>query len=254
VETDTALSRREATLRSVATTCLAGIALMQAIELPSLFVQGKQLAVLSLAAMGLCVALGFALAAAPAGVARQLWRVVAGSAVLVLAGWAVPHAFAVPGLDGDRGQWAALPGLPCAALAALCLVLAVAAVPPTRAAVRGLATGLVLLLALAPVVGVVLVGLGPGTAGGETVLASGGHIHAHGSGESAIVFQALPGGRGGHYVYKTTPIPHNTPLGLGLMVAAVFVFTYGAVAYLRRRSTRLEPAGLSGLDLEPGLA
>jgi hypothetical protein len=254
VETDTALSRREATLRSVATTCLAGIALVQAIMLPSLFVQGRQLAVLSLAAMGLCVALGLGLAAAPAGAARQLWRLVAGTAALVLAGWAVPHAFTIPGLDGDRGQWTAMPGVACGALASVCLVLAVAAVPPTRAAVRGLATGVAVLVALAPVVGVLLVGLGPGTAGGETVLASGGHIHSHGSPESAIVFQPLPGGHGGHYVYKTTAIPHHTPLALALMVAAAFVFAYGAVAYLRRRSMPLESVGLSGLELESGLA
>jgi hypothetical protein len=254
VETDTALSRREATLRSAATTCLAGIALVQAIELPSLFVQGRQLAVLSIAGMGLCVALGLVLAAAPAGVTRQLWRVVAGTGGLVLAGWAVPHAFAIPGLDGDRGHWAAMPGVVCGALGAVCLVLAMAAVPPTRDAVRGLATGVAVVLALTPVVGMVLVGLGPGTAGGETVIASGGHIHSHGSGESAIVFQPLPGGHGGHYVYKTTPIPHHTPVGLGLMVAATFIFAYGAVAYLRRRTTPLESAGLSGLDLEGGLA
>jgi hypothetical protein len=254
VDTDTALSRREATLRSAATTCLAGIALLQAIELPSLFAQGRQLLVLSIVATGLCVGTGLALAAAPAGAARQLWRVVAGIAVLVIAGWAVPHAVTIPGLDGDRGHWTAMPGVACGALGALCLVVALAALPPTRAAVRSLATAAAVLITFIPVVGVLLVALGPGTAGGETVLASGGHIHSHGSGESAIVFQALPGGHGGHYVYKTTPVPHNTPVGLALMVAAVFVFTYGAVAYLRRRSAPLESVGLSGLDLERGLA
>jgi hypothetical protein len=205
-------------------------------------------------AMAACVGLGLTLAAASADAARQVWRVVAAAAVLVLAGWAVSHAFAIPGLAGDSGHWTATAGLACAALAAVCLALAVAAVRPTRATVRGLATAVAVLLALAPVVGVLLVGLGPGTAGGETVLASGGHIHSHGSPESSIVFQALPGGRGGHYVYETTPVPHHTPMGLALMVAAMFVFTYGAVAYLRRRSAPLEAVGLSGLDLETGLA
>jgi hypothetical protein len=258
VETETTLTRREATLRSVATTCLAGIALLQAIELPPLFAQGRQLAVLSVAATGLCIALGLALAAAPAGAGRQVWRVAAGAAGLVLAGWAVSHAFAVPGLDGDRGRWTAMPGLASAALAAVCLAAAVAAAPPTRAAVRGLATGVAVLVALTPPVGMLLVGLGPGTAGGETVLASGGHIHSHGSPENAMVFQALPGGHGGRYVYKTTPLPHQTPVGLALMVAAMFVFTYGAVVYLRRRTVPFESAGRSGLDLdldlETGLA
>jgi hypothetical protein len=252
VETDTALSRREATLRSAATTCLAGIALVQAIQLPSLFVQGRQLGVLSLGAMGLCIGLGLALAAAPAGAARQMWRVVAGTAVLVLAGWAVPHAFTVPGVAGDRGHWTAAPGLVCAALGAVCLVLAVTAVPRTRQAARGLAIALVVLLALAPVVGVLLVGLGPGAVGGETVLASGGHVHSQGSPENAIVFQPLPGGRGGHYVYRAVATPHQTALGLGLIVAAAFVFTYGAVGYLRRRSAPLDGVALPGL--ERGLA
>ena len=73
-------------------------------------------------------------------------------------------------------------------------------------------------LALTPVVAVAIVALGPGTAGGETVLASGGHIHSHGSPESAIDFQPLPGGKGGRYVYKTIAKPHNTPIGIGLIV------------------------------------
>jgi hypothetical protein len=260
VETETALTRREATLRSVATVCLAGIALLQAIELPSLFVQGKQLAVLSLAGMGLCIVLGWSLAAAPAGAARQVWRVVAGAGALVLAGWAVPHVFAIPGVASDQGHWATMPGLASGVLGAVCLTLAVVAVPPTRAQVRGLATGLAVLLAIAPVVGVLLVALGPGTVGGETVLASGGHVHSlhsHGSPENSIVFQPYPGGHGGHYVFKTTAVPHHTPFGIALIVAAAFVFAYGAVAYLRRRTAPVESAGLSldlDLDLDRRLA
>ena len=86
------------------------------------------------------------------------------------------------------------------------------------------------------------------------MLASGGHIHSHGSPENAIIFQPLPGG-GGRYVYKTTVPLHHSPLGIGLMVAAAFMYTYGAVAYLRRRTiaSRRESSGLAGLDLERGL-
>jgi hypothetical protein len=260
VEPEITLSRREATLRSAATASLAGIALVQALGLPSLFVQGGQLVGLAIAATAACLGLGLSLAAASADATRQVWRVVAAAAVLVIAGWAVPHALAVPGLVGDTGHWTAPAGLACAALAAVCLALAVAAVRPGRAAIRTIATTLVVVVALAPAAAVLLVGLGPGTTGGETVLASGGHLHSlhsHGSPESAIVFQPLPGGHGGRYVYKTTPIPHHTPVGIALMVAAAFVFTYGAVAYLRRRSTTVAPAeslGLAGIDLERGLA
>ena len=70
VEMETTLTRREATLRSAATTSLAGIALVQAVGLPFLFAQGGQLAVLSMVAMTACVGLGLALAAAPADAAR----------------------------------------------------------------------------------------------------------------------------------------------------------------------------------------
>jgi hypothetical protein len=252
VDTDTALTRREATLRSAATTCLAGLALIQAIELPPLFAQGKQLAVLAIAATALCIVLGWSLAAASAGAARQVWRVVAGTGVLVVAGWAAQHAFSIPGLASDRGNWDSLPGLASATLGLLCVGLAVAAVPPTRAMVRSLATALAVTLALTPVVAIVLVGLGPGTSGGENVLASGAHIHSHGSPENAIIFQPLPGG-GGRYVYKTTVPPHHSPVGIGLMVAAAFMYAYGAVAYLRRRSAPAESSGLAGLDLEGGL-
>jgi hypothetical protein len=230
------LSRREATLRSAATACLAGIALVQAIELPSLFVQGRQFAVLSLAAMAACVVLGLALAAAPEDAAR-LWRVVAAAAGLVLAGWAVPRVFALPGLaTADAQDWTTMPGAPCAVLAVVCLLVAVAAIRPGRANLRGMAAALAVAVALAPGVGVLLVSLGPGTAGGETVLATGGHIHSQGSPENAIVWEPLPGG-GGHYVYRTVAAPQQTGFGLGLLAAAALVFTYGAVGHLRRRSS-----------------
>jgi len=229
------LSRREATLRAAATTCLVGIALVQAIGLPYLLAQGTQLAVLSMATMAVCVGLGLSLAAASAGAARQLWRAVAAADLLVIAGWAVPHVFAVPGIAGDRGQWTAPAGAVSAALAVLCLVVAAVAAPPTRASLRGLLTTAAVVIALAPGAGVLLVSLGPGTFGGETVLAAGAHIHSHGSFENAIVYQALPGGKGGHYVYKASATPHQTTFEAALIIVAGLIFIYGVVGYLRRR-------------------
>jgi hypothetical protein len=253
VETETMLSRREATLRSAATTCLAGIALVQAIELPSLFVQGRQFVVLSLAAMALCIGVGLALCAAPAGAGERVWRVVAATGGVVLAGWAVPRAFAVPGLAHHAGHWTAMPGVIPGVLGAVCLVLAVVAVRPTRASARGLATAVAVLVALAPGVGALLVALGPGVSGGETALAAGVHVHAHGGlNENIIRYQALPGGRGGHYVYPVPAPAHQTALGVALIVAAASIFIYGAVGYLRRRSEPRESVALSGL--ERGLA
>jgi hypothetical protein len=252
VETQTTLTRREATLRSAATTSLAGIALVQAIELPFLFAQGGQLAVLAITAMAACIALGLTLAAAPAGAARQVWGLLAAGAVVVLAGWAASHALAIPGQVSDRGNWASMPGLASAVLAVLCIGFAIAAVRPTRAAVRGLATSLAVALALVPAAAAVVVGLGPGTVGGETVLASGGHLHSHGSPENAIVYQPLPGGKGGRYVYKAKPVPHQTAIGIAMMVTASFIFTYGAVGYLRRRTVSVERLALG--QVEGGLA
>jgi len=248
VATETALSRREATLRSAATIGLTGIALVQATEMPPLLVQGRQLAVLSLAATGLCVGLAWKLAAAPAGPAVRVWRIVAATAALVLVGWAALHAFGMPGLSSDRGDWGSLPGIACAVMATACLVISLLAARPTRAAVRGVAAGMAVALALTPAAAILLVALGPGSAGGEAVLASGGHIHSHGSPENAIVFQPLPGGKGGHYVYKTKAIPHQTALTFGLILSAAFVFTYGSVVSLRRRTASAEPLGLGVID------
>jgi hypothetical protein len=255
VETESILTRREATLRSAATACLAGIALVQAIELPALLAPGAHFALLALGAMGLCVGLGLALAAAPARAARQLWGVVAAAGVVVVAGWAVPRAFAVPGLAHHLGHWAGMPGALAGALGAACVALAAIAVPPERAAARALATATGVLVALAPGVGALLAAFGPGLRGGETALAAGVHVHSHaGLDETQIRFQALPGGHGGHYVYQATATPHQTALGVALIVIAALVFTYGTVGYLRRRAAPPGPPRGSISDPEGRLA
>src|SRR3954462_12929259 len=190
------LSRREATLRSAATVCLAGIALVQAIGLRSVFVEGWRFAVLSLAAMVMCVGLGLVLAAAPAAAAGPVWRLVASASVVVLAGWALPRAFTVPGLDETRGEWASVPGSVCGGLAAACLAAAGLAGRPTRPAARALATALAVMVALAPGVWVLLRGLGPGAAGGGQSLATGrvhGHDHSSAAVPEAIRYRRAPG-------------------------------------------------------------
>jgi len=259
MDTTTVLSRREAMLRSVTTACLAGIALVQALGLPSLFVTGRQFGVLSMAAMTLCITLGLALAAAPADSSRRLWRLVAATAVLVLAGWAVPRLFAVPGLafQSDHqttslnGGSKLTPADASAALGAVCLVLSVVALRPTRAALRGLATAVAVLAAMSPAVAAVFVALGPGTLGGETALGTGAHHHGHASFENAIQFRAGSGLHGSHFVVAVTPQPHQSLFGVALMVSLALVFVYGAVACLRRRS---EPAaGMALRGLEGGL-
>jgi hypothetical protein len=261
MDTDT-LSRREAALRSAATACLAGIALVQAIELPSLFAQGREFGVLSLVAMALCIGVGWALAAAPADTARQLWRAVAALAVLVLAGWAAPRALTVPGLENSSHatittkylhHWTAMPGGACAVMAAVCLVLAAAAARPTRVAVRGLATASGVLVAMVPCVAVLIVALGPGTAGGEATLASVGHVHQHASFDNSILFRPGSGGdgNGSHFVVAVAQTPHQTVIALTLMIATALLFVYGAVGYLRRRSAPVAPVTIRGIEGRP---
>jgi hypothetical protein len=248
---EAALGRREATLRSTATVCLAGIAVVQAIELPSLFARGGRFAVLSMATMAVCTVLGVALTAAPANGAGPLWRLVAAAAVMVLAGWALPRAVTVPGLehDGYGGAaaagalqtWASPSGAICAALAVVCL--AVAGVPRlgARPSARALATGLAVLVAVAPGAWVAAVALGPGAVGGEQSLAQG-HVHSHAGHAASVIPEAIeyrPGsGRaGGHYVVAVTRPARQTPVELGFIGAAALMFTVGAVTHLRRRST-----------------
>src|SRR3954453_11681996 len=127
LEAEAALGRREAMLRAVAVSCLTGVALVQALGLATLFAQSRLLGVLSLTAMTVCIALGWTLAAAPDRASPQLWRLVAVTAVLVLAGWAAPRALALPGLPGSHGRWTAMPGLASAALAGVALALALVA-------------------------------------------------------------------------------------------------------------------------------
>ena len=249
------LSRREAMLRSIATACLAGVAVMQALGLPSLPAQGGRFVVLSLAAMAGCLVLGVALAVAPAGASRPVWRMVAALSAAVLAGWALSHAFAVPGLEAARGRWAAPHGAVCAALAVACLVVAVLARRPRRLSVRALATTLAVVAAFGPGVWVVLVALGPGVVGGERTLASGhvhGQVHSSQFGEAAIAYRAGSGRQGGRYVVAVRGPVRRAPGELGLVVATALLFTWGAVGRLRRRST--PRAGIAGLGLEGGAA
>jgi hypothetical protein len=236
LEAEAALGRREAKLRAAAVACLTGVALVQAVGLAPLFSQSRPLGVLSLTAMTLCIALGFTLAAAPARASRQLWRLLAVTAALVVAGWAASRAFAIPGLPGSRGRWTAMPGAASAALAGVALVLALVAARPTRASARGLVTAAAVLAAMAPGTGVLLVATAPGPAGGETALAASGHVHVHASRGPMLHLRPGSGRHGARYVISVTPRPRPTPLDVALVAAAALVFVSGAIGCLRRRS------------------
>lgn len=248
-EPEAPLGRREAMLRAAAVACLTGLALVQAIGLAALLAQSRLLGVLSLTGMALCIALGWTLVAAPDHASRQLWRLVAAAAVLVLAGWAASRAFGVPGLPEPRGRWTAMAGAVSAALASAALVLALVAAPPTRASARALVTAAVLLAALAPGAGVLLVSAAPGPKGGEATLAAGGHTHGHGQAQRDPVIHFQPGsGRdGGRFVISTTARPRPSALDVALVVAAALIFLFGSVACLRQRSASWASGTAPGL-------
>jgi hypothetical protein len=234
-EPGTTLCRREASVRAAATACLVGIVLAQALGLPSQLRHGGQFVALSVAAAALCFALSVALPVAPADASRPLWRAVAATSVLVLSGWALPRAIAIPGLAGTRGAWTAMPGAACGALAAVCPALAVAALRPRRTSVRGLATAVAVLVAFGPGIGALLAAVGPGPAGGETAIAAGVHVHAHSTAAEPDI-RLRRGLTGNHYV---TPVPapaHTPAAGVALVFAWAIVFVAAATGYLHRRS------------------
>jgi hypothetical protein len=239
---NTTLSGREATLRSAATAALAGIALVQTIELPPLLTQGRQLGLLSLAATALCVGVAAALVVAPASAARRLWRTVSATALAVLAGWAATRVFAVPG-PGGRGEGSIL-GAAGAVLAVAALVAALAAGGPYGARARRLAKIAALLIAVGPGVAGLIIALAPGRTDRVTALASDAHVQHVGDPEVGLVFRAIPGHHGGQWVYQApADAPAQTIRGVVLALAAAALFLYGAIGYLRRRSrVHVDPA------------
>src|SRR3954454_19833482 len=256
MDTDTVLSRREATLRSATTAGLAGIALVQALQLPSLFQQRGQLGILSLATVALCIGAGLALAAG-AGAARMAWRLVAATAVLVIGGWAAPRSFPVPHLTNlTTDHWVALPA---AALAAGCLAIAVVGAGSPKVLTGDLFKGGALLFA---VVLALLIALSPAPpkadpaefahTGHTTGLAAGSSAKTQPIYENTIKFR--PGRQGGHFLVPVPAPRHPTPFGIALALAATAMFPYGAVGYLRRRTAPIPPTPAVLPVVEGGLA
>jgi hypothetical protein len=247
LEAEAVLDHREAELRAAAVTCLTGFALVQAIGLAPLLAESRLLGVVSLTGMTLCIALAWTLAAAPAVASPGLWQLVAVAAALVLTGWTASRVLGIPGLADSRGRWIAMPGAATAALAGVALALSLVAAPPTLASLRRLATGVAVVAALGPGVGVLLVAAAPGPPGGETALAAPGHTHVRGAVAPKLRHVAGPGRDAGYFVIATTPRPRPTAVNLVLLAATALVFLAGALGGLRRRSAPGHPAPASGL-------
>ena len=187
-----------------------------------------------MAAMALCVASAGRSPRRRRAPRGSCGALVAVTAVLVLAGWAAPRAFAVPGLTPARGHWTAMPGAACAALAAV----GARAGGRRRPSHAG-------------------VGARPGHRGGPAARAGARRRRAArraGAGPAGrrdgarrrrarprdgLAFEMLrskfrrqPGsGRdGGHYVDRgDLAAPRQTPLEVALIAAAALIFIYGAV-------------------------
>jgi hypothetical protein len=161
--------------------------------------------------------------------------------------------WAIPGAVHHQGHWVVSPGSAAAVMALAGVVLAVVAIRPGRVSVRGLLTGAAVLIAFAPGLGALLVALGPGLSGGLGSLAAGHHAH-HGLDETLIKFQPIAGGHGGHYVYEAPVPPHQTAVGIALIVMAALVFTYGTLGFLRRRAASGVSDHLVDDTMERGVA
>ena len=201
------LTRRQAALRTAALAALAGLALIQVIELPYAFAQGRQIGVTCVVVIAACAGAAALLLAAPARPARPAWSAVAAVGVVVLAGWCLTRVAAIPGVAEDVGRWMTAPGLASAALALI--VLACAAVEaelrPSRQAARSAAMALVVVGALTPVAAALVVAAAPGPQGGHHAGAEPGHARAVAT-AAEEPFRPGFGGHAGHYVY-----PNATP-------------------------------------------
>ena len=232
MEINSELTVAEVTLRAAAVVALATVALVVAVGLPPVFAEDASLGVVSMGAMALSLWLGWMLAAAPPS-APHLWRLVAATGGVALAGWAATRLFPVPGVAGARGEWRSPEAAAAAVAAAACVVLAALAVPLTRRVVRAAATATVVLAAVGPSAAVTLVAIGPGSA--PAASAAGAHQHASLSTDAAIRLRPGSGRDGGHYVVRVATPPHLTAPGIALLSAAAALFAFGAVTSLAQR-------------------
>jgi hypothetical protein len=209
-----------------------------------------------MAAMTLCIALGGRSQAAPAIPPAGCGRLVAATAVLVLAGWAVPRLFAVPGLafqsdhqTTPQRREQADAGDASAALGAVCLVLSVVALRPTRAALaRPRHRGGRARRMSPPSRGV------RGARAGHARRRDSARTGAHHHGTRRSRTPSVPAGsglHGSHFVVAVTPQPHQSVFGVALMVSLALVSSTGR----SRTCRRSEPAAAMALrGLEGGLA
>lgn len=253
---DRVLTRRQADLRAAAVAALAGLALVQVVQLPYGVAQARHLGVLSGLLAAAFVALAIAVAAARAASGGAVWRAVAAAGSLVAGGWVATRLVAIPGSTGAIGRWTTVPGLASAGLGAACAALACrgSGARLSRAALATLAKAAVLIAALAPATCVLLVALGPGPAGGESTIAgaAGGHSHVHV--DIAPGFRPGFGGHSGHYIYPNATPPQLPAWALALAVAAAALFVYVVAGVLRGRCAEASESPSPGRSISAGAA
>ena len=255
------LTRREATLRTVAIAALSGLAVVHLVALPYAVVQGAPIAAVRAVAIAASLRVASSLATAGDGGGRAAWRAVVALGALTGAGWLVTRAVAVPGVAEDAGHWTSGLGLAAAGLAAA--LLAAGMVAPAEAGGRAVALSLrpvvgatAVALALAPSAAAALVALGPAPVHDHGLAPASISAHpVHGSAvdpSAAARFRPGFGGHTGHYVYANATPPHLPPWALALALGAAAGFVWLAGAALARRSAPRAAAPSPALKPSPG--
>ena len=231
------LTRRQAALRTTAVAALAALALIQVIEMPYAFAQGRPIGVISALVVAACAGAGGLLLRAPARGARPAWSMLAAVGGSVLAGWCGTRVAAIPGVAEDAGRWTASAGLASAGLAAACLACAAAGagVRPSREAALRVATALAVVAFLAPVAGTLLVATAPGPQGGHHASAEPGHARALAT-AAEEPFRPGFGGHAGRYVYPNATPPRLPRWALALAIGVALSAVYLAGGALQRRA------------------
>ena len=216
------IGRREAGLRVAAIACLAGLALVQVVELPYSLARGGSLWLVSGLVVAACLALALVLVTADGAGGRAAWRAVAALGTVVVVGWVVTRLAAVAGMAASAGHWTTRPGLASALLGATAVALAAvgAGARPSRETAIAMAGGLGVVGALAPGAAAFVVATSPGP----------GH---HGGGQP--IFKPGFGGHAGHYVYPDAVPPHLPSWALALALGAAAALLYAGGAALHRR-------------------
>jgi copper transport protein len=257
------ITKREASLRTVAIAALVGLAVVNLVALPYARLQGTLIAAVGAAAIAASLRVACALATGGAAPGRAAWRAAVALGVLTCGGFAVTRAVAVPGVGEDAGRWTSGLGLVAVAFAVSLLTVGALATRGAggravarrrRAGLRRVAGATAVGLALAPGAAIALVALGPAPVhhhglAAASISAHVGHTAAAAPSAGAVRFRPGFGGHAGRYVYANATRPHLPRWALALAIGAAATFVWLAGASLAGRAS---PPGTAEQPGGPG--